>query len=130
MLCPCNSGYFYDGCCKPLHEGVLRAKTPLELMRSRYSAFVFDLEDYLLHTWHPSTRPKSLNLSEKNLRWISLEIVSSPPAAKPYGTLPGIVEFIATYETPDLKRHKLHERSHFLFEDETWYYLGKAPLSK
>ena len=32
------------------------------LMRSRYTAYVLKLEDYLLATWHPSTRPQQLDL--------------------------------------------------------------------
>ena len=30
-------------------------------MRSRYSAYVLGLIDYLLATWHPSTRPASID---------------------------------------------------------------------
>ena len=33
-------------------------------MRSRYSAFVKDLRDYLLSTWHPSTRPPLIEAPE------------------------------------------------------------------
>ena len=32
------------------------------MMRSRYSAYVLGLEDYLLRTWHSDTRPPVLSL--------------------------------------------------------------------
>ena len=44
-------------------------------MRSRYSAYVLGLEDYLLATWHASTRPAALNLcTEAKPKWLGLEI--------------------------------------------------------
>jgi SEC-C motif-containing protein len=49
-------------------------------MRSRYSAFVLGLEDYLLITWHPKTRPTALNLAEDPAtKWLGLQLTSSPP---------------------------------------------------
>jgi SEC-C motif domain protein len=44
------------------------------LMRSRYSAYVLKLSDYLLATWHPSTRPSELDLSDDDSKWLGLEI--------------------------------------------------------
>ena len=63
----------YD-CCGRYHAGPLhlQAPDPEALMRSRYSAFVLDLRDYLMATWHPDHRPASIDLttpfSEKALR--------------------------------------------------------------
>jgi uncharacterized protein YchJ len=42
-------------------------------MRSRYSAFVLGDTDYLLRTWHPSTRPASVEL-EAGEQWLGLDI--------------------------------------------------------
>ncbi|MDX6234676.1 MAG: motif domain protein, partial [Nocardioidaceae bacterium] len=44
-------------------------------MRSRYSAFVEHDAAHLLRTWHPATRPASLDF-DPELRWIGLEIVA------------------------------------------------------
>ncbi|MDP1835761.1 MAG: YchJ family metal-binding protein [Chlamydiales bacterium] len=52
-ICPCGSGKLYDTCCRPFHEG-LRPSTALELMRSRYSAYVKHLATYIIDTTHPS----------------------------------------------------------------------------
>ena len=41
-------------------------------MRSRYSAYVLGLLDYLLATWHPSTAPGDLELDA--VKWLGLEV--------------------------------------------------------
>ena len=48
------------------------APTPEALMRSRYSAYVMGLIDYLMATWHPSTSPGDLELSP--VKWLGLEV--------------------------------------------------------
>ncbi len=44
-------------------------------MRSRYSAYKLGLHEYLLKTWHGSTRPQALDLSEP-LNWLGLKVIS------------------------------------------------------
>jgi SEC-C motif-containing protein len=88
-------------------------------MRSRYSAYVFSLEPYLLATWHASTRPASLDLAEDpQTRWIGLEILRHETT----GTDSALVEFVARYKTAG-RAHRLHEVSRFLRENGRWYYL-------
>ena len=62
--CPCHSGRKYKRCCRLVHEGQ-PAASPEALMRSRYSAYVHGEVDYLLNTWHPDTRPDTLNLDSR-----------------------------------------------------------------
>src|SRR5271170_2771735 len=50
-LCPCHSQVLYDGCCSRFHQGA-RPDTALELMRSRYCAYVLGLADYIIETTH------------------------------------------------------------------------------
>jgi len=67
--CPCDSGKTYADCCGPWHAGLVQgvhAPTPEALMRSRYSAYGLGLIDYLLATWHPSTRPASWSCRRSN----------------------------------------------------------------
>lgn len=52
MNCPCSSGEPYEKCCKPFHQGEL-PKKPVQLMRSRYSAYALDLADFIIDTTHP-----------------------------------------------------------------------------
>jgi SEC-C motif-containing protein len=98
-----------------LHQGQA-AQTAEQLMRSRYSAFVLNLHEYLLKTWHVSTRPATLD-DEEPVRWLGLKIkdtLTEPLHAE--------VEFIARYKIGG-RAWKLHERSRFVFEDGVWYYV-------
>lgn len=58
--CPCCSLQEYEVCCKPLHEGKI-AENALQLMRSRYSAYVINLPDYIVATTHPANPQYSDN---------------------------------------------------------------------
>lgn len=51
--CPCCSMKEYDNCCKRFHEGSL-PENALQLMRSRYSAYVLNIPDYIIATTHPA----------------------------------------------------------------------------
>ncbi len=72
QACPCDPALRYAACCAPLHGG-LPAASAEALMRSRYAAFVLGLADYLLATWHPSTRPRTLSL-DSEARWLGLDV--------------------------------------------------------
>jgi SEC-C motif domain protein len=87
-------------------------------MRSRYSAFVLLKAEYLLQTWHASTRPRSLEL-DASIRWIGLHILGRTRG----GPLDreGTVEFDAAY-----RGGSQHENSAFVREGGCWFYLGKA----
>lgn len=53
--CPCGSGESYEHCCRRFHRGEDQPKDALQLMRSRYSAYVLDLPEYLIKTTHPAS---------------------------------------------------------------------------
>lgn len=117
--CLCGSGKSYADCCQPLHLGSV-AETPEALMRSRYTAFVKKLSEYLLQTWHPSTRPGQLDLSESP-GWVSLEVLDSNRQNDK-----GQVHFRAICRT-DKGWGYLEEHSDFVREAGRWYYLrGKT----
>lgn len=118
-LCPCESGKLYKTCCEPLHSGIA-APNAESLMRSRYTAFVLKLEDYLLQTWHPSTRPAALNLAdEPPTKWLGLQIKRNENTSE----TTAIVEFVARYKLAG-KATRLHESSQFQRLDGRWYYLS------
>jgi SEC-C motif-containing protein len=98
------------------------APTATRLMRSRYSGFVVGAADYLLETWHPTTRPRSLEL-DPMIRWFRLDIESSTRG----GLLDteGTVEFTARYRR-DGKAHSQHELSRFTKLRGRWYYVDAA----
>ena len=115
--CPCGSWQSYERCCQRWHQGQLPADAEV-LMRSRYSAFVLRLEDYLLASWHPQTRPLELNLNVLARRWLGLKILRHEGST----ANTAIVEFIASYKAGG-RAHKLHERSRFVREDGRWLYV-------
>lgn len=46
------------------------------LMRSRFSAFAVGDEAYLLHSWHPGTRPARVRFVPGQ-RWTRLEVLAA-----------------------------------------------------
>ncbi len=88
-------------------------------MRSRYTAFVVGDVEYLLATWHPSTRPATLE-ADASLRWYGLDVVRTDRGG-PLDTT-GVVEFIARYRAEG-DRGELHETSRFSREGRRWYYV-------
>ncbi|GGR39019.1 YchJ family protein [Deinococcus ruber] len=119
-LCMCGSGKKYAVCCGPLHAG-RNARTCEQLMRSRYSAYVLRLEAYLLHTWHPATRPARLNLENDQTRWLGLKIHSREDGGPGDGV--GWVSFSASYRSGQ-DTHTLTERSEFVrLPEGRWVYV-------
>ncbi|MCT1363992.1 MULTISPECIES: YchJ family protein [unclassified Microbacterium] len=116
--CPCASGDIFAACCGPLLDGA-PAPTAERLMRSRYTAFVREDASYLLRTWHPDTRPETIGF-ETDLEWRRLVIVDRV-AGGPFDTV-GVVEFEALWRQGGT-RGSLHERSRFVREDRTWFYV-------
>jgi len=88
-------------------------------MRSRYSAFVVGDADHLLATWHPATRPPSLELHPE-VRWTGLDVLGGTGG----GLLAreGTVEFRAWYRH-DGRTGSQHEVSRFVREDGAWRYV-------
>jgi len=81
--CPCNSGISYSSCCKPLISGKKCAVTAEALMRSRYTAYVVKDVNYLLRTWHSSTRPATI-VSAEIPEWYGLHIVRTESGDENY----------------------------------------------
>jgi len=123
--CPCGSCRPYADCCAPLHKGTAKALTAEALMRSRYSGYVMGEKEYLLATWHPSTRPSSLDLSTTP-PWSALEILSTHKGQP--GDRTGIVAFKATAPA-GLTTVEMHEKSHFVYDNDCWLYLSGEDIS-
>ncbi|MFI7668363.1 YchJ family protein [Nocardia sp. NPDC049526] len=117
--CPCKRGEPFGACCGPVLAGERSAATAEALMRSRYTAFAVGDTEYLLRSWHPRTRPKTLDL-DPDQRWLFLEIVRTERGG-PFDDT-GTVEFIAHYRAEG-RRGSLHEVSTFTRVDGAWCYL-------
>lgn len=88
-------------------------------MRSRYSAYATDRDDYIFRTWHPRTRPTDL-ASSPGAAWLGLEIlrtVDGGPADDH-----GIVEFRARFQGPDGEQ-VMHEAGRFARRGGRWVYV-------
>ncbi|MFI1724301.1 YchJ family protein [Streptomyces sp. NPDC020489] len=113
--CPCGLPEPYERCCGRYHSGAAAAPTAEALMRSRYCAFVQQDAAYLLRTWHPRTRPASLDLDGR-MRWTGLEILDTTDGSAFHSV--GTVTFRASY-----RGGSLHERSRFERVDGAWVYV-------
>ncbi|HRE15839.1 MAG TPA: YchJ family metal-binding protein [Rhodocyclaceae bacterium] len=117
--CPCGSGRVLDRCCGLYHAGT-PAPSAEALMRSRYSAYVLGLEDYLRATWHPDTCPADLDLhGEPAPKWLGLEVRRHHQTDADHA----IVEFVARWREAG-KGMRLHETSRFeRGADGGWLYV-------
>ncbi|WP_405926199.1 YchJ family protein [Streptomyces sp. NBC_00035] len=113
--CPCGLPRTYEECCGRFHSGAAAAPTAEALMRSRYAAFVRQDEKYLLRTWHPRTRPASVDF-DPGMRWTGLEILETGDGSAFHSA--GTVTFRASY-----RGGSLHERSRFERVDGAWVYV-------
>lgn len=88
-------------------------------MRSRYADFSLGLDDYLWCTWHPRTRPVSVDASD-GPAWTGLEVVDVVDGGEHDAT--GVVEFIASYRE-GRRRGQMRERSRFERRAGRWFYV-------
>ncbi|HJV95188.1 MAG TPA: YchJ family metal-binding protein [Albitalea sp.] len=116
--CPCGSTLAYAACCGRFHSGTQPAPTAEALMRSRYCAFTLGLHDYLLATWHASTRPAALEPDPPGLKWLGLEVRRHASQDADHAT----VEFVARSKLGG-RAQRLHETSRFVREGGRWFYL-------
>ena len=114
-----------DCCGRYLDASVRRPAPDAEhLIRSRYSAFVLQRRDYLLATWHASTRPVVLDF-ESGAHWLGLEVRHH----RVLGADQAEVEFVARYRVAG-RAVRLHENSRFVREDGQWFYVEPVADNK
>jgi SEC-C motif-containing protein len=99
----------YAQCCGRFIEGDETPATAMELMRSRYTAYVIGNMDYLRATWSEATCPRDLEVSaDSATRWLGLQIKRHALIDANHA----VVEFVARYKA-DGRAHRLHETSRF-----------------
>ncbi|HJW80996.1 MAG TPA: YchJ family metal-binding protein [Acidiferrobacterales bacterium] len=119
--CPCKSGQAYAVCCGAFIDHDALPATAEQLMRSRYTAYVLAREDYLLHTWHGSTRPAQLGLQDAGpVKWLGLKVLRCEKGGA--DDRDGIVEFVARYQVNG-RAERLHEASRFVRDAGQWLYV-------
>jgi SEC-C motif domain protein len=110
-------------CCLPYIQGHLTAADAEALMRSRYSAFVWEEAGYLLSTWHSSQRPTSLDF-EPSVKWMGLQVQNHRVIDATHAE----VTFVARQRDRTGRAIRLHERSRFVRENGSWYYVDGDSL--
>ena len=117
--CPCSTDKNYADCCGRYLDGNEIPPTAEALMRSRYTAYTLLHEDYLLSTWHVSTRPVQLGLAnDAASKWLGLQVKRHEQIDDTHA----VVEFVARYKVGG-HAHRMHETSRFVREDGRWFYV-------
>lgn len=127
--CICGKPKPFVKCCDRFLSGKENAKTPEQLMRSRFSAYALGNHGkYLLSTWLPASAQglTVLELSEKTVSWQRLEVISSLQQGDS-----GVVDFKAWfYQSPSSGEvEMMHEISEFVRIQSRWFYVGGRVLS-
>lgn len=120
--CPCGLPVAYPQCCGALHSGAA-APDAERLMRSRYSAYVRGLADYLRATWHPDTRPAELTLVDapgQRTQWLGLTVHDHQHGDSDDSAQ---VHFTARYRIGGGSAVKMTEHSRFRRIEGRWFYL-------
>ena len=122
-ICPCGSGNLLDTCCGRYHaqHGAPDAQA---LMRSRYSAYVLGLVDYLVATTLPAQREgldrEAISAWSRGSTWLGLEVES----AELFGGAPehAFVTFNVRWHD-NSGEHVHRERSAFVQREGQWYFI-------
>jgi len=138
--CPCgrtdrrDKPFAFALCCGRYLDDFDQTPAPdaESLMRSRYAAFVLQRAEYLLATWHPTTRPATVEF-EAGVKWLGLDVRSRSVLDADHAE----VEFVARQRDASGVATRLHERSRFMREVEPavgeqaerqrWYYVDGEP---
>ncbi|HEX8588233.1 YchJ family protein [Pseudomonas sp.] len=121
--CPCGNGNLLETCCGRYHAGH-PAPCAEALMRSRYSAYVLGLVDYLLDTTLPAQKAgldrDAISQWSARSTWLGLEV----EGAELIGSQPehAFVTFTARWHDAD-GEHRHRERSAFVQHQGRWYFI-------
>lgn len=122
-ICPCGSGRPYSECCEQIISGSQPAHTAEQLMRARYSAYVFAEMDFVFESTHPEHRQGYDHAGTKEwaetAEWQGLEIINTNKGGADDSV--GEVEFIARFSEKGNRREH-HEAGQFKRKDGRWYF--------
>lgn len=122
-LCPCTSGKLLAQCCGQYHQGA-PAPSAEALMRSRYSAYVLGLIDYLVTTTLPAQQAgldrEAMAAWSLDSTWLGLKVENAEVfSAQPEHAL---VTFSARWRD-DSGEHSHRECSAFVANLGNWYFI-------
>ena len=118
MKCPCNQEALpYSKCCGLYISGKKKVELPVQLMRSRYTAFVKNELNYLA-----ATQTMYFDVAAyRSLDWICLEIIEANKPSQ--SALIASVTFKAYYRSEN-EIMCLHEKSVFQKISGSWLYIA------
>lgn len=131
-VCPCGGATpgraapakapLFTQCCGRYLSGAANAPNAIELMRSRYTAYVLGDTAYLRATWDPATCPSDLDVdpaAPDAPHWLGLQIKRHEVIDAAHEC----VEFVARFKQGG-RGHRLHELSRFTRSgDGRWRYV-------
>ncbi|PSJ80046.1 YchJ family protein [Neisseria iguanae] len=128
QVCPCQSQRAYADCCQLFHVQQKFPSFAEELMRSRYSAYVFQDIGYIVKTTVPSQQ-ELLDAADmltwsRETEWLGLDVLNHVPDI---GKNHAQVEFIAHFQNGGEVRHH-HELSAFVKIGGRWYFIDPTVL--
>ncbi|WP_333606773.1 YchJ family protein [Arsukibacterium sp.] len=125
LNCYCCSKLSFAECCEPVLTAKQYATSPLQLMRSRYSAYCLKQIDYLVQTQHASGRTvtikEEITAFAEQVHFVALDIIKVNETNH-------TVSFIARYISGN-KLETLAETSNFVFEHRWYYTAGVTEFS-
>jgi SEC-C motif-containing protein len=115
-MCICGKEQNYNECCGAIIEARCNPRTPEELMRSRYSAYVRADGRYLVLSAVKENRYEDdaelIEEFSSSVEWLKLDVLKVKD---------NTVEFKAYYKDQESIK-VLHEKSSFIQEDGVWKY--------
>ena len=127
--CPCGSGQSYADCCAPWHQGALPPDAE-RLMRSRYSAYVLNLMEYLVSSTLPAQQAEldveAMRAWSQSSQWLGLTVETHEPQPPDRA----YVTFTARWRETDGTEHAHRERSSFVCRDSRWYFIDPTVTLK
>jgi SEC-C motif-containing protein len=128
--CPCGSGKQLAACCGPIIAGE-PARTALDLMRSRYTAYATTSMDHIVATHDPETRGDlDVDAASKwavETQWKGLSINKTEAGGA--DDTEGVVDFTiegVTQKIPFTQR----QRSNFRKIDGRWFYVDGKMINE
>ncbi|MES2821548.1 MAG: YchJ family protein [Pseudomonadota bacterium] len=128
-LCPCGSGSALALCCARYHTGD-QPPSAEALMRSRYSAYVLGLVDYLIDTTLPAQQAgldrAAIEAWSRGSTWLGLLVDTHESfAGHPEHARVGFT--VHWHDGDHAQQH--HEHSAFVRSGERWYFIDPtSPL--
>lgn len=128
--CPCGSTLTLQDCCNRFHQGALPS-TAGQLMRSRYSAYVLGLIDYLIETTLPAQQAlldrDAISQWSLTSQWLGLAVEQETDAAGQ----PSRAQVCFSVRWQDNSgEHSHRELSNFVQSQGRWYFLDPTALPK